>query len=55
MAIELLDSRALHGILAKERSTSPQFAATCGLNAAFKSVALTGVRRHGTEARHAAA
>jgi hypothetical protein len=55
MPITLFDTRALHGIRAEERITRRQFAATCGLNAAFMSAALTGVRHPGEEARHAAA
>jgi hypothetical protein len=55
MAIELFDTRALHGILAAEPITRRQFAAICGLTVAFMRVALMGVRRPGEEARHAAA
>ena len=50
MAIELLDTRALRRILTEVRITRRQFAATCGLNSV-----LTGVKRPGEEARHAAA
>jgi hypothetical protein len=50
MPIALFDTRAPHGILAEEHITRRQFAATRGLSAV-----LTGVRRPGEEARHAAA